>query len=39
MGGVGWGGAALGEAGRKRSWLANPQEGLVAFRCQLAGWD
>lgn len=39
VGGVGWGGATMGEAERKRSRLANPQEGLVAFTCQLTGWD
>lgn len=39
MGGVDWGGAAMGEAGRKRRWLANPQEGLIAFTHQLDGWD
>lgn len=39
MGGVGWGGAAMGEAGRKRRWLANHQEGLIAFTHQLDGWD
>lgn len=39
MGGVGWGGAAMGEAGRKRRWLTNPQEGLIACTHQLAGWD
>lgn len=39
VGGVGWGGAAMGEARRKKSRLANPQEGLVAFARQLPGWD
>lgn len=28
VGGVGWGGATMGEARRKKSRLANPQEGL-----------